>query len=59
LLPPTVPEVRRLLGRLVWGRPPPPEQALHWSVWRRRHQARAKRGHYRRRLVRLRDKLRL
>jgi hypothetical protein len=59
LLPPTVPEVRRLLCRLVWGRPPPPEHTLGWSVWRRRHQARAKRCHYRRRLARLREQLRL
>jgi hypothetical protein len=59
LLPPTVPEVRKLLGRLVWSRPPPPDHALGWSIWRRRHQARAKRCHYRRRLARLREKLRL
>lgn len=59
LLPPTVPEVRRLLCRVVWGRPPPPEQTLGWSVWRRRHQARARRSHYRRRLTRLRHQVRL
>jgi hypothetical protein len=53
LLPPTAPEVRRLLWRLVWSRPPQPDHTLRWSVWRRRHQARAKRGHYRRRLARL------
>jgi DDE superfamily endonuclease len=28
--------------------PPQPEHILHWSVWRRRHQQRAKRSHYRR-----------
>lgn len=59
LLPPTVPEVRRLLCRLIWGRPPPLDQALDWSVWRRRHQARAKRSHYQRRLRRPTDKVRL
>jgi hypothetical protein len=58
LLPLTVPEVRKLLCRLAWGRPPP-ERALAWSVWRRRHQARAQRCHYRRRLRRLTAKVRL
>ena len=52
LLPPTVPEVRRLLWRLVLARVPSPEEALGWSAWRRRHQARAKRSHYKRRLAR-------
>jgi hypothetical protein len=45
LLPVTVPEVRRLVYRLVWQLPPQPEHILHWSVWR--HQQRAKRSHYR------------
>jgi hypothetical protein len=45
----TVPEVRRLLWRLVWAAVPPVSHTLHWSTWRRRHQARAKRCHYRRR----------
>ncbi len=54
LLPPTVPEVRRLLWRLLWAQPPPPEHTLAWSTWRRRHQARAKQSHYRRRLAQLR-----
>lgn len=53
LVPLTVPEVRRLLWRLAWRRPPPPERVLAWSVWRRRHQAHARRCHYRRRLARL------
>jgi hypothetical protein len=52
LLPLTVPEVRRLLRGLVWRSAPPEGQMLHWSWWRRRHQARAKRCHYRRRLAR-------
>ena len=45
LLPLTVPEVRRLLFALVGHAPPSVEQVLHWSAWRRRHQARAKRAH--------------
>jgi hypothetical protein len=52
LLPLTVPEVRRLLRGLVWGSAPPPGKLLHWSHWRRKHQMRAKRCHYRRRLAR-------
>jgi hypothetical protein len=49
LLPLTVPEVRRLLFALVWHAPPSVEQVLHWSTWRRRHQARAKQAHVKRR----------
>jgi hypothetical protein len=49
LLPLTVPEVRRLLFALVWQPPPSAEQVLHGSSWRRRHQARAKRAHIKRR----------
>jgi len=30
----------------------PPAAILHWSHWRRLHQARAKRAHYKRRLAR-------
>ena len=59
LLPLTVPEVRRLLGRLVWPPAPAAEHTLQWSYWRRRHQARAKRCHYRRRLARLTHQVRL
>jgi hypothetical protein len=51
LLPLTVPEVRRLLRGLVWRSAPPEGQLFSWSWWRRRHQARAKRSHYRRRLA--------
>jgi hypothetical protein len=59
LLPLTVPEVRRLL-RLVLSPPEPVyRRALAWSLWRRRHQARAKRCHYRRRLALLAVKVRL
>jgi hypothetical protein len=51
LLPLPVPEVRRLVWSLVW--PPPVKRGhiLHWSLWRRWHQARAKEWHYRRRLT--------
>jgi hypothetical protein len=59
LLPVTVPEVRRLLRGLVWQSAPPEAVLLHWSRWRRRHQQRAKRCHYRRRLVHDTDQLRL
>lgn len=48
-VPLTVPEVRRLLWRLVLARTPPTERVLGWSHWRRCHQARAKRCHYQRR----------
>lgn len=53
LLPLTVPEVRRLLVRLIWNDLPPQAHILAWSRWRRRHQARAKYFHYRMRLARL------
>jgi len=59
LLPLTVPEVRRLLYRLVWVVSPSVGHVLAWSRWRRRHQARAKRFHYRRRLARLINQVRL
>jgi SRSO17 transposase len=49
LLPLTVPEVRRLLWRLVWDRAPEPAAVLRWSDWRRRHQQRARRSHWHRR----------
>lgn len=49
LIPLTAPEVRRLI--LVLTRPNFEERSflLSWSEWRRRHQLRAKRCHYRRR----------
>jgi hypothetical protein len=49
LLPLTVPEVRRLLWHLVWARSPDPEAARAWSRWRRRHQQRARKSHWKRR----------
>ncbi len=59
LIPLTVPEVRRLLWRLVWRRLPPPDRVLAWSGWRRRHQAQARRSHYKRRLAKLGQQLQL
>ena len=59
MLPLTVPEVRRLLTRLVWAEAPHAEGVLAWSDWRRRHQLRAKRCHYRMPLARLQHQLRL
>ncbi len=49
LLPLTVPEVRRLVWRLVWARQPEPAAVLSWSDWRRRHQQCAKRCHWHKR----------
>jgi hypothetical protein len=49
LIPLTVAEIRRLLYHLVWKVLQPVEFILAWSVWRRRHQARAKVCHYRHR----------
>ena len=54
LIPITVPEVRWLLTRLVWTGSQVPEFILYWSWWRRLHQARAQRCHYKRRLSNLR-----
>ena len=45
----TVPEIRKLLLRLVWARLPDAGRALAWSEWRRRHQHRARACHYRKR----------
>jgi hypothetical protein len=52
LIPLTIPEVRRLVYRLVVCVLAPPKAVLHWSRWRRHHQARAMRSHYRRRHAR-------
>jgi hypothetical protein len=51
-LPLTVPEVRRRRFALVWPPPPAVAHILQWSTWRRRHQARAKRAHIKRRQLR-------
>jgi hypothetical protein len=50
----TVPEVRRLLARIVWPQPSDLPQIPAWSTWRRRHQARARRAHYQRQQTKLR-----
>ena len=50
LIPITVPEVRRLLTRLIWTVNHPAELVLSWSTWRRHHQTQARRCHYQRRL---------
>jgi SRSO17 transposase len=44
----TVPEIRRLINTLILARPPDIALALHWSIWRRRHQAQARTCHYQR-----------
>jgi SRSO17 transposase len=48
LIPLTRHEIRRLFTGLH-QQPPAPRLQLHWSRWRRRHQAAARRCHYRRR----------
>jgi hypothetical protein len=50
LLPLTTPQVRQVLGSLIW---PPPSSArlvLAWSWWRRCHRSRACSFHTKRRL---------
>jgi hypothetical protein len=47
----TAPAVRRLLAALLLSRGQR-EHRLHWSRWRRRRQAEARRSHYQRRLPR-------
>jgi len=49
LVPVSVPEARRLLALALPWPPRPRQRRLNWSLWRRRHQARAKDCHYRRR----------
>ena len=51
MIPLTVPEVRRLLYHLIWESTPTAKSVLEWSRWRRRHQARARICHYKRRLT--------
>ncbi|GAA3167131.1 hypothetical protein GCM10020001_110850 [Nonomuraea salmonea] len=48
-IPLTMPEIRRLLAALILTRHRPVHHVLHWSQWRRRHQATARRCHYQRR----------
>jgi SRSO17 transposase len=49
LIPITVNELRRLFEALLLRPKRSPTRLLHWSTWRRRHQARARASHYRRR----------
>jgi hypothetical protein len=56
--PSAVPEVRRLLCRLRPAQLPPVAHTLSWSLWRR-HQARDRLCHYRRRLAHLPPDVRL
>lgn len=53
LIPLTAPEIRRLHWPLAWSVVPAPDFVLAWSRWRRRHQAQARRSHYKRRLASL------
>jgi len=50
ILPLTIPEVRHLLGHLIWPIPRNMPRALAWSRWRRCHQSRASYFHTKRRL---------
>ena len=50
LLALTCNEIRRLINTLILNQTHPPAHILHWSIWRRRHQARARHHHYQRRL---------
>lgn len=45
----TVPEIRHLFAAYLNPPVVSPARLLHWSNWRRRHQATARRSHYRRR----------
>jgi hypothetical protein len=42
----SVAELRRLLACLAWRTPIDPVFTVAWSLWRRRHQATARRTHY-------------
>ena len=46
LIPITVNELRRLFDALVLGKTATVEHILKWSNWRRKHQATARRCHY-------------
>lgn len=49
LIPLTFNEIRRLFARAIANTVHTIDHWLHWSTWRRRHQANAKTSHYRRR----------
>lgn len=42
----SLPEIRRLITRIVWPRPHDPGHVLRCSLWRRQHRYRAKLCHY-------------
>jgi hypothetical protein len=48
-LAPTVPEIRYLLARLLLKSPAALPFIIAWSIWRRRHQAKAANAHYKKR----------
>jgi len=48
-VPVSLPELRRLLTRLVWNLHHLPDFVWHWSLWRRRKQFLAQRAHYKKR----------
>lgn len=45
----TVPEIRHLFTLVFSPSAVTAARLLHWSIWRRRHQATARHSHYRRR----------
>jgi hypothetical protein len=49
----SVQELRRLITHLQTARPPDLSIRWLWSIWRRHHQAEAKRAHYRKRNIKL------
>jgi hypothetical protein len=49
----TVTEIRRLIAAIVMRSPHSLAFLLQWSYWRRRHQAKAKRAHYRARGIQM------
>lgn len=49
----TVTEIRRLIAAIVRRSPHSLTFLLQWSYWRRRHQAEAKRAHYRARAIQM------
>lgn len=49
----TLNELRRLFDARSVGATATPEHVIHWSLWRRKHHARARHSHYRRRSERI------
>src|SRR5690606_19062372 len=50
-MPLTVPEVRRLLEKVLWQQVVPLIHIWAWFYWRRRHQVMSRFYHYRKRLL--------